>query len=412
MTTTEPKIKVLLIDDDKFIHRFVRRAIQDDYEMLSAFNGEEGLQAAHQHLPDIVLLDIEMAGINGYEVCDKLKCSDDTKEIPVMFLSAHSSLRERLQGYEMGGCDFIVKPFVQEELLAKLNVISSLQGTQDDLKNSVNTANQVAFQAMQGNSELGRIISFVEQTCQIMDFDKLAQCLIDWLKSFGMRCCVHLHSENQSLFFSAHSEGSVKPLEKELITMLADIEERFYDFGCRTQINYPNTSVLVKNMPLNNRDAYGRYKDMLPYIVSAVDTQFKNIVTQKAMLLQTQQISSSFKSVNDTLLHINDQLHDNENQCIKIMKNMMADLEKHLPTLGLEDDQEHFLIHLVDNSYSDLAQAIDSSSSTRNAYAVIARHLQQIGDNQQQITEQIEKLHSHHETVHHNDNMDNSVELF
>ena len=111
--------KVLIIDDDIVVRKSLAKSLSIHYQILSAVNGEQGIEMVAQEQPDIVLLDVEMPGMNGYEVCDKLKHNSSTQDIPVIFLSSRSNLRERMLGYEMGGTDYIVKPCDTEELLAR-----------------------------------------------------------------------------------------------------------------------------------------------------------------------------------------------------------------------------------------------------------------------------------------------------
>ena len=93
---------ILTIDDDKFIQKLIERALADvGYSTRLASNGNEGIIAALREMPDIILLDVEMPDINGYEVCTRLKEIPGMENVAVIFLSSHGSLRERLQGYEV-----------------------------------------------------------------------------------------------------------------------------------------------------------------------------------------------------------------------------------------------------------------------------------------------------------------------
>lgn len=87
---------VLAIDDDKLIHQIIEKTLTENNQVSHAYNGEEGIQIARDTHLDIILLDVEMPGINGFEVCCKLKQQTETKDIPIMFLSSRSSLEERI----------------------------------------------------------------------------------------------------------------------------------------------------------------------------------------------------------------------------------------------------------------------------------------------------------------------------
>ena len=87
--------KVLTIDDDALMQKIIKKELQQSYEVISASSGQAGIDSALNELPDIILLDVEMPGMNGYEVCDKLKYHDSTKHIPVIFLSSLSNIGSR-----------------------------------------------------------------------------------------------------------------------------------------------------------------------------------------------------------------------------------------------------------------------------------------------------------------------------
>ena len=108
--------KVLIIDDDRFTQNVLHKSLYQHYEVRTADDGTTGIRLANQWHPNVILLDVEMPGKNGYEVCDELKQDDNTQDIPVLFLSSHSSIRERMLGFEVGGDDYLEKPCSQEIL--------------------------------------------------------------------------------------------------------------------------------------------------------------------------------------------------------------------------------------------------------------------------------------------------------
>src|SRR5271154_5347795 len=113
--------QILLIDDDKKIHALVRALLADEpVEIQSALDPEYGLTLAASLRPDLILLDVEMPGIDGYEVCRRLKVDPDLFNIPVIFLTALSTVEEKIRGLELGAIDYVTKPFNPSELLARV----------------------------------------------------------------------------------------------------------------------------------------------------------------------------------------------------------------------------------------------------------------------------------------------------
>ena len=135
-------MKVLIIDDDSVSRLSIARMLEDSHAISVAPDGRDGLLKAAEWQPDAILLDVEMPGKNGYEVCDILKRMPETSNIPVLFLSGRSSLRERLQGYEAGGDDYLVKPCEADELKAKLTRLESLHAARQQLHARVHDASR------------------------------------------------------------------------------------------------------------------------------------------------------------------------------------------------------------------------------------------------------------------------------
>ncbi|UNU26623.1 adenylate/guanylate cyclase domain-containing protein [Microcoleus vaginatus] len=104
------------------------------YHVRKAINGHLALQGAQISPPDLILLDINMPQMNGYEVCEKLKLSQQTKDIPVIFISALDDVMEKVKAFQVGGVDYITKPFQVEEVLARVQNQLSLRSLQSKLQ--------------------------------------------------------------------------------------------------------------------------------------------------------------------------------------------------------------------------------------------------------------------------------------
>jgi two-component system alkaline phosphatase synthesis response regulator PhoP len=129
--------KVLVIDDEAPIRLLCRVNLEaESMDVVEASDGEEGLTLARAEKPDIVLLDVMMPGMDGWQVAERLLENEDTSHIPLVFLTARAELRDRARGLELGGVDYITKPFNPVELAS---VVESLlervrRGERDDLR--------------------------------------------------------------------------------------------------------------------------------------------------------------------------------------------------------------------------------------------------------------------------------------
>lgn len=114
--------RILVVDDDPKIRAVVRRGLAfEGYRMVEAATGEEALEKAREHLPDLVVLDLMLPGIDGIEVTRRLRSSGD--QIAILVLTARDEVKDRVEGLETGADDYLVKPFSFEELLARVHAL-------------------------------------------------------------------------------------------------------------------------------------------------------------------------------------------------------------------------------------------------------------------------------------------------
>ena len=118
------KLKILLVDDEEDILDFLELILEEQgYDVVKANSGPEALAAAQMHRPDLILLDIMMPEMDGWEVLKLLKADEEVAHIPVAMLTARTEMKDKIQGLQEGAIDYICKPFATKELLEKLHVI-------------------------------------------------------------------------------------------------------------------------------------------------------------------------------------------------------------------------------------------------------------------------------------------------
>ena len=114
--TTKPKKKILVVDDNPLNIEIVREVLEEDYNLKTVTTGQEALEIATDFQPDIVLLDIMMPDMDGYEVCRRLRANSTFRDTTVVMVSAKGMLEEKVAGYEVGADDYITKPFREDGL--------------------------------------------------------------------------------------------------------------------------------------------------------------------------------------------------------------------------------------------------------------------------------------------------------
>ena len=121
---TQEKQKVLVIDDEENIIEFIKLGLRyENFHVESSPDGEQGVTMAQRINPDVIILDVMMPGIDGLEVCRRLRANPTTQDIPVLMLTAKDEVRDRIAGLRTGADDYLTKPFDFDELLERIRAI-------------------------------------------------------------------------------------------------------------------------------------------------------------------------------------------------------------------------------------------------------------------------------------------------
>jgi len=151
--------RILIVDDDPASIKLLERVFRNRYLLKAASSGEEALSLIADFRPDLILMDIDMPGLNGYETCAKIRADELYCLTKILLVSGHSLLEERLKGYEVGADDYVAKPFDNNELRAKVEVFMKLKRVEevDSIK-----SNLLSLFAHETRTPLSGIIGIAE----------------------------------------------------------------------------------------------------------------------------------------------------------------------------------------------------------------------------------------------------------
>ena len=350
--------KILSVDDEPANQLVIDEILEDDYEVKLVYTGEECLQTVKEFKPDLILLDINMPGIDGYETCLKLKQDPQTHYIPVIFLSALSSAEEKLRGYEVGADDFIPKPFDHENLLNKIEKLlkeyntkpeeSAVQeNSHDDEENEallkeLQSSRSVALEAMRYTSDLGTVIKFYEDSALCKDFESLMQAVFVTTNSLGLNCSIQIRDGSE--VFNKSSSGDISPMEISVLDVSKD-KGRFFDFNTRTIMNYEHNSILIKNMPVDDEKRYGVLKDILGALGNGTEERVRTLILERAMVTNRAQVISL---IQETFKSINQQHMLRSRESIELMERMVDDVHNAIESMDLLHYQEEKLEGIIE----------------------------------------------------------------
>jgi sigma-B regulation protein RsbU (phosphoserine phosphatase) len=142
--------RVLLVDDAKANLDILVEGLKSDHKLSLAFNGEMALQVAARTPPDLVLLDIMMPGMDGYEVCRRLRQMPETADVPIMFLSSLEEVQNKTRGFEAGANDYLTKPFEMLEVKARVKSLLKAKAYSDAVKEQIASELRIARDIQMG----------------------------------------------------------------------------------------------------------------------------------------------------------------------------------------------------------------------------------------------------------------------
>jgi len=159
------KEHILIIEDDEAIVRLLRRGLAyEGYQIESALDGEAGLALARDHHPDLVILDLMLPGMDGLEVCQRLRGGSN---VPILMLTARDTTQDRVLGLDAGADDYLVKPFELDELLARVRAL--LRRTQTDRVQTLSFADLTLDTATRQAMRKGRVISLTAKEYDLLE---------------------------------------------------------------------------------------------------------------------------------------------------------------------------------------------------------------------------------------------------
>ncbi len=213
---------ILIVDDNPTNLEFLSDSLVDEgWEMVVATSGESALQKVKSNRPDLILLDVRLPGIDGFETCSQLKSDSALKEIPIIFMTALSNPEDKVKGLNLGAVDYITKPFQKEEVLARIRVHLHL--------NYLTKALAEKNQLLQEFNE--SLEQKVEDRTEELNSAQLQMMQQEKLSSLGQLVAGIAHEINNPVGFISNNITPAKDYLADIIRILRLYQQKFPDPG-------------------------------------------------------------------------------------------------------------------------------------------------------------------------------------
>lgn len=355
---SEQAMTVFIVDDEAPARLVASFQLDGMDVRICEFTDGDSCIAAFDQSPDIIILDVDMPGTDGIAVCAALRAADG--EARVIFASAHDDIETRLRAYDAGGDDYVVKPYVPEELARKLSVSMRAIQTRRDAASQTTLAQHAAFAAMSSMSEMGVILEFLRASFYCDTPDALGAALCGALSQYGQSGLVAMNDTCESHCYS--TKGECSDLERSILAHTSSLG-RVFQFRNRLAINYPHVTLLMSSLPLDNPDLVGRFRDHLAVLAEGAEARFIAMLNERQRLLQAESVINAVAELSRTLEDIDRHQESHREQILVIAHQQLVSLTNAFVHLGLSEIQEESLVELTQQAIDEIGQLQDYSTA-------------------------------------------------
>jgi CheY-like chemotaxis protein len=359
-TVTEFAGRVLVVDDDRATRTIHRAILSKQFEVETASSGEEALAICEKHLPDLVLLDVEMDEMDGYETCRRIRLFSD---LPIIFATSKQSIEEHLKAFDAGADDIITKPAVREILLRKIGL--EIQGHQEKttLKNEKNSLQNMAMSFLSAIGENGVLQQFMQSSLTCGSPKDLGHFLVEAIQRFNLECSVLIRDHLTTTIWTSH--GAPSELEKTILEQSASMG-RLFQFKKRLVVNYDRVSVIVTNMPIEDSEKTGRLRDYIAILAEMTHTLCENVDMRQSSMARSEQLQVALTTAVDSMEGLQKSSRNAQLDSRLLLEEMVDNVEKTYSWLGTSRSQEESISKTMQTSVDKIITLLEATGQNSN----------------------------------------------
>lgn len=363
---------IMVVDDDPRNHKIMQYLLEEEYDVHCVGSGQECLDNIQALAPDVLLLDIMMPKMDGYEVCRRLRTDDAWFDLPIIFVSAKNSISERLLGYEAGATEYFVKPFEHDEFLGCIKRILEYKRQPTGDASDILEAQKIALQALTNASDLGVILQFAQASYSAASFEALAHAVFEATNCFGLLCSLTIRAGDDTLFMT--SSGTVSPIEQSVLELARD-KGRIFDFSNKSLYNFEHISLVVKNMPVNDEIKYGMIKDNICHLLEAAEARIRGLINKRELDLQTKKLEKIVEDSFHMMQKLNRDMHGMRMEGATIVEDMKEAIETLVHRMHLTITDETDLLAITDGGLAKTIELFNKGIQLDGAFYELVKQL-------------------------------------
>ncbi|MBY0236621.1 MAG: response regulator [Burkholderiaceae bacterium] len=347
--------RVLLVDDDELTLQMLEATLEGAYQVTCVTGGEEALARCATEVFDLIVLDVDMPGLDGYETCRRLKADWQLAEIPVIFHSARTSIEERLQGYAAGGADYLPKPFDAAELQAKIGLVLAGRDKQRELAGQLDEVMSAVLSTADMVGEAGVVLEYQRQLGVCKDYAGVAKAFFDALERYALQGCLRIRGRGENL--SVNPRGLCSALENSILDHLQTQTDgaRIRALGAHTSFSYGNVIVFVRDLRMDRSaiemdkaesERMGRAIDNVAMLVEGALVRVAALDTEMAAR-ELADVRHLVAMTRNALADISARNHKQIEEVKATFESLASQVESSFMHLGLTHSQEDHLSTII-----------------------------------------------------------------
>ncbi|MFA6201976.1 MAG: response regulator [Gallionella sp.] len=361
------KKTVLIVDDDSIICEVLNAALDGEYNVITAHSGEECLSRVEEYKPVLIILDIDMEGMNGYDTCIKLRAEQHT--MPVIFLSSCDSLDERLKAFDAGGDDFLSKPTDNQIILRKVQMAIQAKAARDALVCEKDSFESMAMIFLDSMGESGTLQNYTRANFECPDYKTLLDNTLQTTRHLGLECHIQLRLPDGSISCTPNGQ-TTGPLEESILTQ-ASTMGRLFQFKKRLVTNFENITILIVNMP-DNVEVAGRIRDNIAILAEIADAFVKSITLRQRAQASTEKINRANLSAGSAIEILRQKYRAQQVETRMLQHDLIEQVEKTYIYLGLTDKQEQLVTDVMKKCSERILELFEQSDELEKQFSIIA----------------------------------------
>ena len=361
-----------IVDDVEAGRRVLESAFGQDYHVESFESGAACLARVEKSPPDLFLLDVDMPEMDGYTLCRHLKNQANTREVPVIFISGLDDLESRLAGYDVGGDDYIVKPYKLALLKQKVEVLRRVGEGKKALKNRLEESDILASLVMSNLDEYAVLIKFLRSLNSCEQYSDLTEAILAMISSYQLKGAVQFRLPESDL--TINIDGDAAPLEASILRQIST-QESIVSFKSRTAFNFGRVTLLVNNMPLADPELCGRLRDHLAIAAETLESKVTAMLTRQENTSTKAEIADLLRSLDGAIRDGNEKYARARIQSADAIQSLMTSLDVEFSRLGMLESQEFKLKEMLENTMDQLIDIYDFSTETAKTLADLSARL-------------------------------------